>query len=52
MTRPQAPGQVPLGKGGSEWVNLPGTVMVSVVSSRNLSVQYTDGLEHTQQGSG
>lgn len=29
--------------------HLPGTVMVRVVSSRNLSVQYTEGLEHTKQ---
>lgn len=29
-------------------LNLPGTVMERVVSSRNLSVQYTDGLECIQ----
>lgn len=29
-------------------LNLPGTVMLRVVSSRNFSVQYTDGLECIQ----
>lgn len=29
-------------------LNLPGIVIVRVVSSRNFSVQYTDGLECTQ----
>lgn len=29
-------------------LNLPGIVTVRVVSSRNFSVQYTDGLEGTQ----
>lgn len=29
-------------------LNLPGTVIVRVVSSRNLSVQYTEGLEYTE----
>lgn len=28
--------------------NLPGTVMVNVVSSINLSVQYTEGLEYSR----
>lgn len=29
-------------------LSLPGTVTVRVVSSRNLSVQYTEGLEYTE----
>lgn len=29
-------------------LSLPGTVIARVVSSRNLSVQYTEGLEYTK----
>lgn len=41
-------GEVEVGGG----LHPPGTVMVRVVSSRNLSVQYTDGLEYTSVAQG
>lgn len=48
----QAQGQAEDTQAALERQNLPGTVMVKVVSSINRSVQYTEGLEYSQAAQG